>query len=127
MADDDVLVDLKGIEKEFTGNKALKGVSLAFRRGVSCYPSLGDVAFRASRRELERAYAEHDSTLVWLGVHPRFDVLREKFGVDQALALLSESTRRLGSVMGTRYAEFGQFLTGLIADPSAVLDSVGLR
>ncbi len=33
MADDDVLVDLKGIEKEFTGNKALKGVSLAFRRG----------------------------------------------------------------------------------------------
>ena len=36
-----------------------------------------------------------------------FDVLREKFGVDQALALLSESTRRLGSVMGTRYAEFG--------------------
>ena len=36
-----------------------------------------------------------------------FDVLREKFGVDQALALLSESTRRLGSAMGTRYAEFG--------------------
>ena len=43
-----------------------------------------------------------------------FDVLREKFGTDQALALLSESTRRLGATMGTRYAEFGPAdLTGL--------------
>ena len=30
---DDVLVDLRGIEKEFAGNKALKGVSLSFRSG----------------------------------------------------------------------------------------------
>jgi hypothetical protein len=35
-----------------------------------------------------------------------FDVLRERFGADQALALLSESTRRLGTAMGGRYAEF---------------------
>ena len=27
---------------------------------------------------LERAYEEHDSTLVWLKVHPRFDALREE-------------------------------------------------
>ena len=30
---DDVLVELRGLEKEFSGTKALKGVSLAFRRG----------------------------------------------------------------------------------------------
>ncbi len=29
----DVLVELRGLEKEFSGTKALKGVSLAFRRG----------------------------------------------------------------------------------------------
>ena len=43
-----------------------------------------------------------------------FDVLREKFGTDQALALMSESTRRLGANMGARYAGFGPAdLTGL--------------
>ncbi len=28
--------------------------------------------------EFERAYDEHDSTLVWLKVHPRFDALRDE-------------------------------------------------
>lgn len=32
-----------------------------------------------------------------------FDVLRERFGTDIALELLSESTRRLGTVMGSRF------------------------
>ncbi len=41
---------------------------------ASIYARLGDE--KAALDWLERAYEEHDSTLVWLKVHPRFDALR---------------------------------------------------
>ena len=41
---------------------------------ASIYARLGDAG--AALEWLERAYDEHDSTLVWLKVHPRFDALR---------------------------------------------------
>ena len=37
---------------------------------------------------LERAYEEHDSTLVWLKVHPRFDALRREPRFEALLARL---------------------------------------
>lgn len=36
-----------------------------------------------------------------------FDVLKEKFGAEQAVDLLGEATRRLGVDMGAKFAEFG--------------------
>ncbi|MCM3878229.1 MAG: tetratricopeptide repeat-containing serine/threonine-protein kinase [Thermoanaerobaculia bacterium] len=41
---------------------------------ASIYARLGEAG--AALEWLERAYDEHDSTLVWLKVHPRFDALR---------------------------------------------------
>jgi hypothetical protein len=41
---------------------------------ASIYARLGETGF--ALEWLERAYDEHDSTLVWLKVHPRFDALR---------------------------------------------------
>ncbi|MGE5717246.1 MAG: TPR end-of-group domain-containing protein, partial [Acidobacteriota bacterium] len=41
---------------------------------ASIYARLGDA--ESALEWLERAYDEHDSTLVWLKVHPRFDPLR---------------------------------------------------
>jgi predicted Zn-dependent protease len=37
---------------------------------------------------LERAYEEHDSTLVWLKVHPRFDALRHEPRFEALIARL---------------------------------------
>jgi hypothetical protein len=41
---------------------------------ASIYARLGER--EPSLEWLERAFEEHDSTLVWLKVHPRFDALR---------------------------------------------------
>jgi serine/threonine protein kinase/tetratricopeptide (TPR) repeat protein len=41
---------------------------------ASIYARLGETG--SALEWLERAYEEHDSTLVWLKVHPRFDALR---------------------------------------------------
>lgn len=43
---------------------------------ASIYARLGET--NAALEWLERAYDEHDSTLVWLKVHPRFDALRSE-------------------------------------------------
>ena len=43
---------------------------------ASIYARLGESG--SALEWLERAYDEHDSTLVWLKVHPRFDVLRSE-------------------------------------------------
>jgi len=61
--------ELRIIEVEFLGElpKDENGEPLTFRRGVSCYPSLGDSVFRASKRELERAYAYDNDTAIRVG------------------------------------------------------------
>ncbi len=61
--------ELRIIEVEFLGEltKDERGEPMAFRRGVSCYPSLGDVVCRASKRELERAYAYDTDTAIRVG------------------------------------------------------------
>lgn len=51
--------ELSIIEVELLGElpKDACGAALSFRRGISCYPALGDVAMRATKDELEKAYA----------------------------------------------------------------------
>jgi uncharacterized protein len=57
------------VEVEFLGEmpKDERGEPLHFRRGVSCYPSLGDVVHRASKHELEKAYAYDTDTAIRIG------------------------------------------------------------
>jgi DNA helicase HerA-like ATPase len=61
--------ELRIIEVEFLGElpKDAEGNPLSFRRGVSCYPSLGDVVCRASKAELAKAYACDSDTAIRIG------------------------------------------------------------
>jgi DNA helicase HerA-like ATPase len=61
--------ELRIVEVEFLGElpKDAAGASLSFRRGISCYPALGDVAMRASKEELEKAYACDSATAIRMG------------------------------------------------------------
>ncbi|MFM8747351.1 MAG: ATP-binding protein [Aestuariivirga sp.] len=61
--------ELRIVEVEFLGElpKDASGAALSFRRGISCYPALGDVAMRASKEELEKAYACDSGTAIRMG------------------------------------------------------------
>jgi DNA helicase HerA-like ATPase len=61
--------ELRIIEVEFFGEltKDKSGHSLAFRRGVSSYPSLGDILYRASTDELSKAYACDSDSAIRVG------------------------------------------------------------
>ena len=61
--------ELRIIEVEFLGElpKDAEGQTLGFRRGVSCYPSLGEVVSRASKEELSKAYACDSDTAIRIG------------------------------------------------------------
>ncbi len=61
--------ELRIIEVEFLGElpKDADGTPLSFRRGVSSYPSLGDVVYRASKIELAKAYACDSDTAIRIG------------------------------------------------------------
>jgi uncharacterized protein len=61
--------ELRIVEVEFIGElpKDATGAPKSFRRGVSSYPSLGDIVFRANRTELAMAYACDADTAVRVG------------------------------------------------------------
>jgi len=61
--------ELRIIEVEFIGElpKDERGMAMGFRRGISCYPSLGDIVFRANKHELEKAYACDADTAIRVG------------------------------------------------------------
>jgi hypothetical protein len=61
--------ELRIIEVEFFGElpKDENGNTLSFRRGVSCYPSLGDILYRASTEELGKAYACDSHSAIRVG------------------------------------------------------------
>ncbi len=61
--------ELRIVEVEFIGElpKGPNGMPLSFRRGVSNYPSLGDIVFRANRIELAMAYACDSDTAIRVG------------------------------------------------------------
>jgi hypothetical protein len=61
--------ELRIVEVEFIGElpKDEHGRTQSFRRGISCYPSLGDVVFRATGEELAKAYACDAETSIRIG------------------------------------------------------------
>ena len=61
--------ELRIVEVEFIGElpKDENGLPKQFRRGISCYPSLGDIVFRANKNELENAYACDAETAIRVG------------------------------------------------------------
>jgi hypothetical protein len=61
--------ELRIVEVEFIGElpKDADGKPKQFRRGISCYPSLGDLVYRASREELGKAYACDAETAIRVG------------------------------------------------------------
>jgi DNA helicase HerA-like ATPase len=61
--------ELRIIEVEFFGElpKDATGNTLSFRRGISCYPSLGDILSRASTDELGKAYACDSDSAIRMG------------------------------------------------------------
>lgn len=61
--------ELRIIEVEFIGElpKDELGRPKSFRRGISSYPSLGNVVFRASKEELSKAYACDADTSIRIG------------------------------------------------------------
>ncbi|HFC04318.1 MAG TPA: DUF87 domain-containing protein, partial [Rhizobiales bacterium] len=61
--------DLRIVEVEFIGElpKDAQGHPGSFRRGISCYPALGDVVTRATSQELAMAYASEGDVAVRVG------------------------------------------------------------
>jgi uncharacterized protein len=61
--------ELRIIEVEFFGEltKDADGFPMSFRRGISCYPSLGDILYRASTEELGKAYACDTESAIRVG------------------------------------------------------------
>jgi len=61
--------ELRIVEVEFIGElpKDETGQAKSFRRGISSYPALGDVVFRASQEELSKAYACDRETSIRIG------------------------------------------------------------
>jgi hypothetical protein len=61
--------ELRIVEVEFIGElpKDQSGATRNFRRGISCYPSLGDIVCRANKEELAKAYACDSDTSIRVG------------------------------------------------------------
>jgi DNA helicase HerA-like ATPase len=61
--------ELRIVEVEFIGElpKDANGGTKSFRRGISSYPALGDVVYRASQEELAKAYACDAETSIRVG------------------------------------------------------------
>jgi DNA helicase HerA-like ATPase len=75
------------VEVEFIGElpKGTDGLPKSFRRGVSGYPSLGDVVYRASRLELSMAYACDADTAVRVGHIQQDPTIPAMIKVDEML------------------------------------------
>lgn len=75
------------IEVEFLGElpKDERGEPLHFRRGVSCYPSLGDAVLRASKHELEKAYANDTQHAIRVGHIVQDEAIPAMVKIDELL------------------------------------------
>ena len=78
---------LRIVEVEFIGElpKDGSGQPKSFRRGISCYPSLGDIVFRASKSELEKAYACDAETAVRVGHIQQDSTIPAMIKIDEML------------------------------------------
>jgi DNA helicase HerA-like ATPase len=79
--------ELRIIEVEFIGElpKDEQGQPKGFRRGISCYPSLGDIVFRASKYELEKAYACDAETAIRVGHITQDSTIPAMIKIDEML------------------------------------------
>ena len=79
--------EIRIIEVEFIGElpKDEHGHPLGFRRGISCYPSLGDIVFRASKMELEKAYACDAETAIRVGHITQDSTIPAMIKIDEML------------------------------------------
>jgi uncharacterized protein len=79
--------ELRIVEVEFIGElpKGDDGLPKSFRRGVSNYPSLGDVVYRARRSELAMAYACDADTAVRVGHIQQDPTIPAMIKVDEML------------------------------------------
>ncbi len=79
--------ELRIVEVEFIGElpKDELGNPKSFRRGVSNYPSLGDLVYRANRNELAMAYACDAETAVRVGYIQQDPTIPAMIKVDEML------------------------------------------
>ena len=79
--------ELRIIEVEFIGElpKDSRGTPQGFRRGISCYPSLGDIVFRATKAELENAYACDTDTAIRVGHIQQDETIPAMIKIDEML------------------------------------------
>jgi DNA helicase HerA-like ATPase len=75
------------IEVEFLGElpRDEHGEPMHFRRGVSCYPSLGDAVLRATKHELEKAYAFHSDAAIRVGHITQDEAIPAMVKIDELL------------------------------------------
>ena len=79
--------ELRIVEVEFIGElpKDENGQPKSFRRGVSSYPSLGDLVYRATRTELAMAYACDAESAVRVGFIQQDPTIPAMIKVDEML------------------------------------------
>jgi DNA helicase HerA-like ATPase len=79
--------ELRIVEVEFIGElpKDEAGVPNFFRRGISCYPSLGDVVSRASKDELAMAYACDAESSIRIGTIQQDSSIPAMVKIDELL------------------------------------------
>ena len=79
--------ELRIVEVEFIGElpKDDSGQPKSFRRGISCYPSLGDIVYRASKTELENAYACDAETAIRVGHITQDSTIPAMIKIDEML------------------------------------------
>ena len=79
--------ELRIVEVEFIGElpKDEKGQPKSFRRGVSNYPSLGDLVYKANRTELAMAYACDAETAVRVGYIQQDPTIPAMIKIDEML------------------------------------------
>jgi DNA helicase HerA-like ATPase len=79
--------ELRIVEVEFIGElpKDETGSPNFFRRGISCYPSLGDVVSRASKRELAMAYACDAESSIRIGTIQQDSSIPAMVKIDELL------------------------------------------
>ena len=79
--------ELRIVEVEFIGElpKDEAGAPRFFRRGISCYPSLGDVVSRASKDELAMAYACDAESSIRIGAIQQDSSIPAMVKIDELL------------------------------------------
>jgi DNA helicase HerA-like ATPase len=79
--------EIRIFEVEFIGElpKDQNGAPKNFRRGISCYPALGDTVYRANKSELSKAYACDMDTSIRVGTIQQDSSIPAMIKIDEML------------------------------------------